>query len=247
MYSKQALINEISEILNFDRDATAFFERPRTSKADDFWRMEWYAKALKINKLINGEKELVENTTITNIDQIKLSKNHTAIVHIDTVLSNSDKEKLEASFIIKFGCRVVVLDARQQAYFVENKPKAEKENKKQVSINKKTEVKPELLQLITVAGFTDRISGQLIDWVLYKKNKYEVKSFERLLKLVKNNIAEYGEIAVSDLIDVSMASMWQGICWDKLKNAKTATQNKQSDGGVYSLIDEAVAGLYDSK
>lgn len=76
-------------------------------------------------------------------------------------------------------------------------------------------------ELAAENGFSEALTAKLHDWLEYKRERkdkpYTSKSFKALIGIVRNNVAQYGEQAVCDVIDVSMASCYQGITWDKLK------------------------------
>lgn len=162
---------------------------------------------------------------ITDIILQNITKNTTAIIYIDRELSEAEKKLIAADFSAKLTCPVVVLDIHEQILFEQKRA-----GKKQA----------ELEALINGSQLPEEIKEQLKDWLAYKKYKYETIGFERLLKITASKVKEYGAAAVSEVIDVSMANMWAGICWERLKKPTTpATVNNS----VFSRIDDAISKL----
>lgn len=85
-------------------------------------------------------------------------------------------------------------------------------------------------------GYNQYLLDAVKDWLAYKKEKrqgYGERALKSLLTQLKNRVSEYGEDAVIEVIQESMAANYQGITWDKLKN-----QNRQQKpGGGYSFMD----------
>ena len=66
----------------------------------------------------------------------------------------------------------------------------------------------------------DNLKLKLCDWFAYKterKETYKEQGMKSLLRQIENNQLMYGEKAVCDLIDDSMANGWKGIIFDRLK------------------------------
>lgn len=77
-------------------------------------------------------------------------------------------------------------------------------------------------------NYRDETYLKIDDWLMYKIEKqqnYKERGLMSLFTQLKKNIAEYGEQAVCNVIDESMANGYQGIMWDKL--ARTHKQAKQ--------------------
>lgn len=67
---------------------------------------------------------------------------------------------------------------------------------------------------------SDSLTEKMQEWITYKigrRESYQEVGLKALLRKVENNHLTYGEKAVCDLIDDSMASGWKGIMFDKLK------------------------------
>lgn len=85
-------------------------------------------------------------------------------------------------------------------------------------------------------GYNQYLLDAVKDWLAYKKEKrqgYGERGLKSLLTQLKNRVSEYGEDAVIEVIQESMAANYQGITWDKLKNQNR--QQKPSSG--YSFMD----------
>lgn len=64
------------------------------------------------------------------------------------------------------------------------------------------------------------LKDKLDEWIIYKterKESYKETGMKSLLRQIENNQITYGEQAVCDLIDDSMANGWKGIIFDRLK------------------------------
>lgn len=70
----------------------------------------------------------------------------------------------------------------------------------------------------------DLLKNKILEWSKYKSEKkkgYTETGFKTLLKQIEKNCREYGINAVVNLIDECMASNYQGIIFDKLKEQKS--------------------------
>ena len=66
----------------------------------------------------------------------------------------------------------------------------------------------------------DELQEKMREWIEYKverKDSYQEQGMKSLLRQIENNSLNYGNQAVCDLIDESMANGWKGIIFDKLK------------------------------
>lgn len=76
------------------------------------------------------------------------------------------------------------------------------------------------------------LQDKMGEWITYKterKEPYKEQSMKSLLRQVENNSLKYGDQAVCNLIDDSMANGWKGIIFDRLQNQKN--QRKPASGG----------------
>ena len=82
------------------------------------------------------------------------------------------------------------------------------------------------------------------EWITYKterKEQYKEQGMKSLLKQIENNCVLYGDQAVCDLIDDSMANGWKGIIFDRLKQKepkRNFTQQKSSNPFLDMLEDD---------
>ena len=90
----------------------------------------------------------------------------------------------------------------------------------------------------------DNLKLKLCDWFAYKterKEAYKEQGMKSLLRQIENNQLTYGEKAVCDLIDDSMANGWKGIIFDRLKQKtpqnRSFTQPKKSSSFL-DLVDD---------
>ena len=76
------------------------------------------------------------------------------------------------------------------------------------------------------------LAEKMGEWITYKmerKEPYKEQGMKSLLRQIENNQLQYGEKAVCDLIDESMANGWKGIIFDRLKQKPIVQrQNRQS-------------------
>ena len=74
------------------------------------------------------------------------------------------------------------------------------------------------------------VISKLEEWFEYKKarkDSYTEIGLKALLRKVENNVGKYGDAAVCELIDESMANNWKGIIFDRIK-PNTINQKKVS-------------------
>ena len=101
----------------------------------------------------------------------------------------------------------------------------DKIRKEEIREDKKREDKKEtthdlFLRLEPDYIIPDNLKLKLCDWFAYKterKEAYKEQGMKSLLRQIENNQLMYGEKAVCDLIDDSMANGWKGIIFDRLK------------------------------
>lgn len=86
----------------------------------------------------------------------------------------------------------------------------------------------------------DNLKLKLCDWFAYKterKEAYKEQGMKSLLRQIENNQFTYGEKAVCDLIDDSMANGWKGIIFDRLKQKAPAGRNYSQPKKSSSFLD----------
>lgn len=68
---------------------------------------------------------------------------------------------------------------------------------------------------------------KMTEWITYKterKEQYKEQGMKSLLRQIEANCVQYGDQAVCDLIDDSMANGWKGIIFDRLKQKPQGRQ-----------------------
>lgn len=102
----------------------------------------------------------------------------------------------------------------------------EKEKDKELYIKKKSkkETTHTLFDsLLPNYNLSESLKQKLGEWLTYKAERneqYKEQGLKSLLRQVENNQLAYGEQAVCALIDESMANMWKGIIFDRLKKSE---------------------------
>lgn len=79
--------------------------------------------------------------------------------------------------------------------------------------------------LVEQSALSEPLKKKAVDWLEYKKERresYKPKGLKTLLSMIEKNAREYGEAAVSDLIDKSIANHYQGIIWDNLEKKRAS-------------------------
>lgn len=104
--------------------------------------------------------------------------------------------------------------------------------------NNKKEIYKE--KILTDDELSKNMKDILIEWLEYKKYAYEELGLKKLLTTIKKYLKKYPEEELIDVINESIASLYQGITFNKLKsnskkvsNSKTETIN---DDGVYRIL-----------
>lgn len=112
----------------------------------------------------------------------------------------------------------------------------EKEKEVEVDIDKKSvrEKTPTLFErLLPDFDISPILADKLREWFKYKterKESYKEQGMKSLLRQIESNSSQYGDNAVVDLIEDSMANGWKGIIFDRLKQ-KPIQQRQQGTGG----------------
>ena len=97
----------------------------------------------------------------------------------------------------------------------ENKPK--RENSRTLFI-----------RLLPDYNLSDKVVSKMSEWITYKmerRESYKEQGMKTLLRRIENSYIDYGEDAVCDIIDSSMASGYVGILFDKLKQNKYTSKS----------------------
>ena len=82
------------------------------------------------------------------------------------------------------------------------------------------------------------------EWITYKterKEQYKEQGMKSLLRQIETNCVLYGDQAICDLIDDSMANGWKGIIFDRLKKTppRSNVQQKSSNPFLDMLQDDS--------
>ena len=80
------------------------------------------------------------------------------------------------------------------------------------------------------------LMDKLDEWITYKterKETYKEVGMKSLLRQIENNQLMYGEKAVLDLIDDSMANGWKGIIFDKLKKMPVRSYSQRANANPF--------------
>ena len=97
------------------------------------------------------------------------------------------------------------------------------------------------LRLYQDYDFSRVIADKLTEWFKYKterKEPYKEQGMKSLLRQIENNCNQYGEVAVAELIDDSMANGWKGIIFDMLKKAPVRSNAQKSSNPFLDLLAE---------
>ena len=114
----------------------------------------------------------------------------------------------------------------------------EKEEDKKKSVRETTHTL--LKRLLPDYIISDVLKEKMVEWITYKterKEGYKETGLKSLLRQVENNYLTYGEQAVCELIDESMASGWKGIIFERLKKKPVKQANYQKQTKADELND----------
>lgn len=81
--------------------------------------------------------------------------------------------------------------------------------------------------------FSQELAGKVKDWLQYKKERregYKEVGLKSLITEIRHNTERYGEQAVIDLINYSMAANYKGIIFDRLKQQSRPAPKKVVGG-----------------
>lgn len=90
-----------------------------------------------------------------------------------------------------------------------------------------------LERLLPSYGIPQTMQDRVREWVQYKTERrqpYKEQGLKCLLRQIETNVAKYGEPAVVDIIEQSIAAQYQGIIFDKLKEPIRSPAKK---AGIY--------------
>lgn len=81
--------------------------------------------------------------------------------------------------------------------------------------------------MIEERGYSPTLKDAVMDWVKYKRERkegYVETGLTKLLTEIANNAKEFGDDAVIDIINKSIAAQWKGILWKALKEERDANK-----------------------
>lgn len=81
-------------------------------------------------------------------------------------------------------------------------------------------------------NYSNELKDTILSWLDYKverNEQYQEKGLKALLTQIKNNVDKYGEQKIIEIINTSMASLYKGIIFDKLKKEIETKNNYQSN------------------
>ena len=90
-------------------------------------------------------------------------------------------------------------------------------------------------------GFGDDLQSAFESWLAYKAEKrqgYKPTGLKSLVSKIQNSAQKYGEAAVSDLIRECMASNWQGIIFDRLKQSHAGQAQPEQPAPQFDPVTE---------
>lgn len=99
-------------------------------------------------------------------------------------------------------------------------------------IKTKKKTKSNISPLPPLDDFGQELQEAVMDWLSYKAEKsqaYKPTGLKMLVAKIKNHADKYGEAAVADLIRECMASNWQGIIFDRLKDRQKGGTSEYDD------------------
>lgn len=85
-------------------------------------------------------------------------------------------------------------------------------------------------------GFGDDLQAAFESWIAYKTEKrqaYKPTGLKTLIGQIQRNAREHGEAAVADLIRDCMASNWQGIIWERLRQIPAGKPQSEQPKRIY--------------
>lgn len=100
-------------------------------------------------------------------------------------------------------------------------------------------------RLLPEYALTEAVAAKMGEWIRYKterKEGYKETGLRTLLRRIESNTQAFGEEAIIQLIDDSMASDWKGIIFDRL--GKQAQPIPRRTGGKKQSKAEELNGFY---
>ena len=177
-----------------------------------------------------GMVEIINNTVTIpnwekhqNLDAYELAKEKTR----KRVAAHRERQKALTGCSVTEGVTVTVCNATDK---IREEEIREEENRGDKKVRETTHALFKRLAPDYIF-WMDRhaeLTAKMEEWIQYKmerKESYKEQGMKSLLRQVENNALTYGDKAVCDLIDDSMANGWKGIIFDRLKQKAPARSN----------------------
>lgn len=123
--------------------------------------------------------------------------------------------------------------------------KTQRTRKKDKDIDNVNVNNPPIPPLGTELGFGEELASVFDGWFKYRherKADYETQTgINMFVALAKKNAAKYGESAVAELIQESMAANWKSVYWNKLEERKAQNGKGNMSGKGYVTAQQAQA------
>ena len=98
-------------------------------------------------------------------------------------------------------------------------------------------------------GFGEPLSERILEWLRYKAERhegYKPQGLHSLLRQIDSCRKTYGEDALCELIQQSMANGWKGIIFDRLAQSKPGSARnggtRQLDAAERAAIERVMGG-----
>lgn len=112
------------------------------------------------------------------------------------------------------------------------------------SVNKRNKYKDLLNKLLLEVNISNYLLEAVNNWIGYKEErnfKYKERGLRTLLKTISDKSSQFGDEAVTNVINESISNGYQGIVWDKLKNAnKKLSWKKDSREEQFDSLMEQI-------
>lgn len=96
-------------------------------------------------------------------------------------------------------------------------------------------------ELITEFNISNYLLDGINTWLKYKKERrftYKESGLRTLVKTIKTKADEYGEQAVTAIIDESIGNGYQGITWDRIKKVYPAKTRQSANDQFDRLMEQ---------
>ena len=191
-------------------------------------------------KMLADELDFEENTVklalgaLENIGMVTTTRGHFAIAGWDQHQNVEGMEKVREQNRLRqkrwYDKQKALPNATPNASLTQpNATEEEREEDKDKEEEKKRETMHTLFErLLPDYIIPPSLEEKLREWFKYKterRESYKEVGMKSFLRQIENNQLTYGEQAIIDLIDDSMANGWKGIIYDRLKQKNRPSQN----------------------